>query len=254
MERRDPIGERYYKPLRRAEVFQGWLFPIGAVLSILILVVEERDLNGILVILFVVSVIAHFIAGTALRLYLNPRAEEQRRLDLLSNSYNVSLTHENAVGYFNNDAKNPLLRLGLSVMESSFFSSRIVGEMLFVERLKISLYFLVWILLALTRSIDLSWIVIATQAIFSEEVISRWLRMEWFSSRCKAVNMKLHRLFTTAQGLNNTRCHAQVLENFAEYEAVKSRASIAVSERIFEKRNPELSKEWETIKATLGVR
>ncbi|PND22846.1 hypothetical protein CN934_03305 [Ensifer sp. MMN_5] len=253
MERKDPVGEKYYKPLGVAEKISGWLFWVSATLSILTILVDAKPWGEILTVTFVVMVIANFVAGFLIRLWLAPRAEEQRRLDLLSNSYAVNLTHENAIGYFNNSEKNPIRRLALSVMESSFFTSKILGEMLRLERAKIALYFVFWISCISIRTADLSWVVVATQALFSEEIIAKYLRMEWYARRCEAVYTKLHRLITTTRVLNNSRCHAQVLENFSEYEATKARASIGLSERIFNNRNSSLSDEWNVIRRSLGL-
>lgn len=253
MERKDPVGKKYYRPLSLAESVSGWVFWVSAALSILTLFIKVEPWSQIFHIAFVVFVIGNFVAGFIIRLWLAPRAEEQRRLDLLSNSYAVSLTHENAVGYFNNNEKNPIRRLALSVMESSFFTKNIVAEMLLRERVKIGLYFVVWLICVLTRTAELSWIAAATQAVFSEELVAKWLRMEWLTRRSDAVYTKLHRLITTARGFNNSKCHAQVLESFSEYEAAKARASVALSEKIFKKRNPTLSSEWEKIRTSLGL-
>lgn len=254
MTRSDPIGEKYYRPLSWAERGSDLLFWISAILSIITLFLTAQPWSDFLQIAFVTFVIANFVIGYLIRLWLAPRAEERRRIDLLSNSYSVNLTHENATGYFNNDETNPIRRLTLSVMESSFFTKDIISEMLIWERVKIASYFLIWLICVLTRTAELSWIAVATQAIFSEELAAKWLRMEWLRLKSEEVFTKLQRLVTTANGFNNSIYHAQVLESFSEYEAAKARASTALSESIFEKRNPSLSAEWETIKASMGLK
>lgn len=253
MARHDPIGDKYYRPLASAETAASIIFWVAAALSIASLFVDASPWAHWLQISFLLSVVAAFILGFAIRLWLGPRAEEQRRLDLLSNSFGVKLTHENTVGYFNNNERNPVRRLALSVMESSFFTKNILEEMLRRERANVFLYFGVWLTCVLNRSTDLSVIVAGTQALFSEQVISKWLRMEYLCLRSGAVYQKLNRLIATAKGFNNSACHAQVYESFSEYEAAKSRASIGLSKRVFSRNNSRLSMEWDEVRASLNL-
>lgn len=254
MTRSDPIGKKYYRPLSRAEHVSTFLFWVSAILSIITLILTEQPWSEFLQMAFVTFVVALFVLGYFIRLWLAPRAEKHRRLDLLSNSYSVSLTHENATEYFNNNEKNPIRRLTLSILESSFFTKSILMEMLRWERTKIVFYFIFWLICVLTRRAELSWVAVATQAIFSEELVAKWLRMEWLRLKCEEVFNKLQRLVITANGFSNSNYHAQVLENFSEYEAAKARASTAVSESIFKKRNPALSAEWDAIRVSMKLK
>ncbi|MCV0428741.1 MAG: hypothetical protein K5905_25085 [Roseibium sp.] len=251
MGRKDPIGDKYFKPLVNTEKISGWVFWSCAALSIAALFVTTQPWKEITQTIFVILVIGNFIGGLAAKLWLSPRAEDQRRLDLLSNSFSVKLTHENAVGYFNNSEANPIQKLVLSTMESCFFTKSILSKMLPWERAKIGLYFVVWIACAVSRTADLSWIIVATQAIFSEEIIVKWLRMEWLRYKSEKIYKQIRNLVSTVEVFDNSICHAQALENFAEYETAKSRASVTLSEKIFFRLNPSLSAEWEDIKNSL---
>lgn len=254
MERYDPIGEKYYRPLALAEKLSSFSFWAAAILSIATLFSTTNPWNDWLKIAFVVFVVANFILGFTIRLWLSPRADEHRRLDLLSNSFDVKLTHENAVGYFNNSEKSPILRLALSVTESIFFTKNIVGKMLLWERGKIVAYSFLWLICVINRASDLSLIIVGTQVLFSEQIISKWLRMEYLYRRSDVLYQKFHLLFTTAKSFNNASSHAQVLGGFSEYEAAKARASIGLSTRIFKQNNSKLSKEWDDIRASLNFK
>ena len=251
--RNDPVGDRYFTPLRTVDMWSSVLFVGSALLSFAALFVTEGPWRNGVLIAFVILVLSNFVLGFYLRLTLAPKAEEMRRRDLLSDAYSVNLTHENATGYFNNDETNPIRRLAASIMESSFFTRSISGEMLKIERFKIAVYFLLWMIAVLVRSIDLSWIAVATQTIFSEQILSKWLRLEWLNRKCETVYDRLQRLVTTANTFDNKNTHAQVLECFSEYESIKSRATIVLSDRIFRKKNPSLSKEWDRIRNSVGL-
>lgn len=250
----DPIRDRYFKPLELAEQGSEAFFYVAAVLSFATLLVDKTVYPAgysIIQVLFVVSVIAVFFLGLGIRLYWTPRAEDQRRLDLLSNANGVPLTHEKTIGYYNNDQTTSTKRLGVATMENSHFSRAIALEMAKKERLKVCAYIASFIIVALYRNTDLAIAAASAQAVFSEQIVSRWLRLEWLRMRCDETYKKLYSIFQDAPNKNTT--NAKVLECFAFYETGKANAGIMLSSRVFERLNPSLSAEWETIKATLKI-
>jgi asparagine N-glycosylation enzyme membrane subunit Stt3 len=87
----DTVGDNYYKPLEQAEAVGAGLFWMVSILSIAALFVDKAAYPlayDILQIVFIVCVVLFFFQGQAQKLYLFPRAEDKRRQELLSNSYN----------------------------------------------------------------------------------------------------------------------------------------------------------------------
>ncbi len=252
--RHDPIGDQYFSPVRVADEVSGWLFYIAALLSFATLLVDKKEMPRIYDIvqaLFVLSVIAVFVIGIVIRLYLTPRAEDMRRKDLLSKAFSVPLTHEQTTGYYNNNQTNPIRFLGVAYMENSFFSKAVLLKMAKWERLKISIYITCFLIAVLNRSTDLAFAATAAAAIFSEQILSRWFRMEWLRSRCESTYNDLNSLFQSSP--NSTTLQAKVLEAATFYETGKANAAITLSESVFFKLNPTLSNEWERIKKMLGL-
>jgi hypothetical protein len=200
---------------------------------------------------FVFAVISVFIISIVCRLYLSPRAEDVRRSDLFTNSFNIDLTHETTTGYYNNDETNSFRRLALSVMESSFFTSRICQAMLLRTRIATATYLAAWLYLALSRETDLGLIAAGAQALFSEILLSKWLRLEWLRQRSEKVYTHLGQLLKTARSFNKELTRAQAVEYVSYYETSKSNAGVVLSDSIFKKLNPSLSAEWEKILKTL---
>ena len=189
LQRVDPV-DRYYKAVHLCEVVSHILFWIAAALSIAVLFLEKAThpvLYQITQIAFALSVIALFVIGLALRLYWSPRAEDQRRISLFSDSFDTALTHEKTVGIYNNPETEPLRRLGLSSMENCFFTRAITLEMLNRERVIVAAYIILFLVAVFIRNTDLAVIPIAAQAVFSEQLISRWLRLEWLAGRCNTI-------------------------------------------------------------------
>ncbi|MEI6069728.1 MAG: hypothetical protein WCP96_20510 [Methylococcaceae bacterium] len=250
----DPIRDRYFKPLEIAEVVADKLFYIAALLSFAALLVDQHGYPtgySIVLISFVLTVIIVFFLGLAVRLHWTPRAEDQRRLDLLSNAHGVPLTHEQTTGYYNNDQTDPLKRLGVAVMENSHFSRAIALEMAKTERIKVFVYLALFAIVLLYRNTDLVIAVAAAQAVFSEQIVSRWLRLEWLRVRCDNTYTHMYSIFQTSP--NRSTMNAKVLEYFTFYETGKANAGIMLSTKVFQKLNPSLSIEWEKIKTTLNI-
>lgn len=252
----DPIRARYYRPLELADDCSDWLFLAVAALSISALAVERTrtpELYDLVQGAFVIGVLALFFLSIGVRLYWTPRAEDKRRQDLLSNSFAVAITHEQTAGYYNNDQTNPLRRLCASLIENSFFSKNVALKMAHGERIRIAVYATVWIVALLNRNTDLALGAAMAQAVFSEQIVSRWIRLEWLRMRFERIYDGLYRLVQTTTNFNKDEIRVRVLEAFGDYETGKGYGGITLSAKIFERLNPSLSLEWAEIRKTLNL-
>lgn len=254
MSRSDPIRKSHYDAVSTADAVSDWLFYIAAALSLAFPFVEKTSYPVAfdwLQYLFALAVVLLFSIGLTSRLYLVPRAEDTRRKDFFSSAMGVSLTHNRTDGYYNNDLTNPLRRMAAQVLENSHFSKAIILRMLRVERTKTFVYLAVWLLFVIHRGTDLGWIVAAMQAVFGEQLLSKWVRMEWLRIRCEETFGKIFSLFQA--GANPLRFSTMTMEAVTAYESAKANAGIVLSSKIFNELNNELSTEWNTIKATLHI-
>lgn len=254
MSRSDPIRTNYFDAVQKAEKVTDWLFYLNALLSFCVLLVEQEthpDAYDVVLLLFSISVIAMFALGIMLRLYLTPRAEDKRRQDFFSSAFNVNLIHQQTDGYYNNDFKDPIKRMAAQVLENSLFSKEIALRMARRERVKVTVYALIWIVLLHNRRTDLGWIVAASQAIFSEQILSKLFRLEWLRIRFEKTFDDVFRLFQAKPSVAQFNAHA--LDALSMYETSKANAGITLSSTIFDDLNPTLSTEWDKVKATLKI-
>lgn len=254
MSRSDPIRERYFKAVERADGASDWLFYVSAVLSILSLLVERAAhpvAYAWLMGTFAAVVIALFVMGLVSRLYLTPRAEDVRRKDFFTSACGVRLTHEKTDGYYNNDLSNHIGRLAAQVLENSLFTRAISLQMVRRERVRVVAYALVWLVCLLYRQPDLGIVVAVSQAIFSEQLLSKWLRLEWLNRRSDKTFQDVYRLFTAKPAAAEFR--AMALDSFTLYETSKANAGITLSSNDFDRLNAELSAEWVRIKSELKI-
>lgn len=254
MSRHDPIRKKYYGALDIAEKVSNILFLFGALLSFVTLIIDKSKhalIYDIILILFSLSVASLFILGIFLRLYLTPRAEDKRRQDFYSNAFNLSLIHQKTDGYYNNDCIDPIKRVAAQTLENSLFTKNIALKMAQFERIKVITYVFIWLILLYNRRTDLGWILVATQVIFSEQILSKWLRLEWLRIRSENTFEEIYKLFQTKPAIPKFNAHA--LNAASLYESSKSTAAITLSSKIFDELNPSLSTEWDTIKENLKI-
>lgn len=254
MSRSDPIRDRYFKAVEIAEHISDWLFYVGAILSIAVLFVEKSEhpmIHEALWIAFVLVVLASFFVGIRLRLYWIPRAADQRNQDFLSSAWKVNLTHVQSDGYYNSDQGNPIRRVAAQVLENSHFTKAITARMIMFDRAKSILYIVGWLVCVLIRHTELDLIVAVAQTVFSEQILSKWFRLEWLHSRSEKTFETVFRLFQSSPG--DAEFNAMAVDAFAFYETSKANAAVTLSSKFFAQMNDSLSKEWEEIKTKLKI-
>jgi hypothetical protein len=117
-----------------------------------------------------------------------------------------------------------------------------------VERIKIAVYAALYALVILNRSTDLATIAVAAQIVFSEQIVSRWLRLEWFRRECERTYDNVYRQFQTKGQMD-----AFSIEALGQYEIAKATAAISLSSRIFQASAERADAEWARIRAALGL-
>lgn len=248
----DPIREKYFQAVETGERCSDILFYVGCVLSFITVFVERSHhprFYDATVVVFLLVTIAFFVIGIVTRLYLLPRAGDKRMQDFLSSTFGLNLTHERTEGYYNNDFTAPIKRLVAQLLENAFFTKSISLKMVRVERLKVFCYGVTWCVCVAYRRTDLGVILAATQAIFSEQIISKWIRLEWLRHRSETIFDNGYKLLQRVPAKDQFL--AATLELLVLYESTKANAATTLSARIFNDCNDELSNEWSSILATI---
>lgn len=248
--------EKYYNPIEVCEAWAGRLFVSGAILSIAALhsdIVKIGGLDQILNILFLISVVLHSVLTHFSGFYLIPRAENIRRKQLISNSLDIPLTSEHTYLYYNNEVAPSIIRLGVNVLENSFFGENVCNEMAKGERIKVLVYFCLWFFAILYRDTSIGLLLILTQILFSGDILIRWLKIELLRTKNESIYEKLYSLFLNKVDPENIKTIGSILDAFASYEAAKSSASIKQSTKIFNKINQKLTRDWSVIKDRLSI-
>lgn len=253
-ERSDPVGDRYYATVKNADHASDLLFYLTAFFSIAVLFIDQAAhpiWTHVVKAAFVLSVISLFSISLATRLHLSPRAEAKRRLDFFTNSLQVSMTHESSVGYFNNEETDPDRKMAAQLLENCHFTKSIAQKMVPFELTRVALYVVLWCICWLQLNVKIDLIAVATQVIFTEQIVSRAFRVFWLRLECEKIFDEVRDSF--ASGSSGNRFRAATLRSFTNYEAIKAIAGITLSSKTFDRENAKLSEEWEEIKKTIGL-
>jgi hypothetical protein len=247
----DPIGERYFRPLEQAETANDFLFYISAAASLSTPLIERREYpviydwaQGV----FIVSVIAYAIAGLVVRLYFSPRAQERRLHDFSAHAFGSPESPERTTNYYTTSSGKPAHRIAAQLLENAFYSKDTALRMAWWERGKLVVYAILFVSVMLARPSDLATVVIVAQIVFSEQLLSRYARLEWFRRQCERTYEDLLRLFE-----NQARLDVVAIEFFARYEVAKANAAITLSSAVFNKRKSANDQEWRKIAEQLKL-
>ena len=250
----DPIRKNYFKPIQVLEAWLSFLFWIGALLSIFSAVADDSpntSYSYIATVLFAIVIVIIFAITLIIRFYLSPRAADARRKDFIGNSFGINFDHIKTVGYYNNDESDPIRRMGLSVLENTFFTKSILAGMAPKIRIQTSLLMIGWLALVLFRETPILVVAIAAQVVFSAEVLERWWRIEWLRAKCERLYESFLQLFRS--NLSSDNFTAYIIRMFGEYECAKSVSDVLLDEKIFNRENNRLSNEWEDVKSNLRL-
>jgi hypothetical protein len=162
--------------------------------------------------------------------------------------FGVPLSHEQTTGYYNSSISGDYNRIAAQLLENSLYSKDTALAMAKVERTKIVIYIIIWLLVALNRGSDLAAVVVVAQIVFSEQLLSRWFGLEWLRREFERTYDELFRLLHSKAKLK-----VVVLEILGRYEFAKATAGITLSSHVFEKRSPATDAEWARIKKLLEL-
>lgn len=254
MDKRVDSLDKYYDKLNTLNDLCVWLFLINAIISILLFFLGNfHVLINVLNTIFIITTIIYFIADSYLSIYLIPSVEGKRRVNLISNSFDVPLDNETTNKYYNNNIEPSILKLGANVFENSLFAKEVTARMCVKERKKILVYVTLWVGALAFRNVDLELLTIISQTLFTSTLLTQWLKLEYLRNKNEEIYKCLYDLFLIYKDGKDKKLTAKFLDCFVSYEATKAYSGIKQSTEIFFEINDEFSQEWEKIKEKLNI-
>lgn len=248
--------DTFYRSVSLADAALHILFWSCAIASILIQIrppVFFPYQELVLGVGFVILVLLYGVTLFYLRSILLPKAERERCKQLLTDSLGVAMSTFQTKNYYNNNLPPSTTRLGLSLLENSFFGKSVTARMLITERIRALAYFFVWVAILIGAGHELPIVIIVTQIVFSGSVVYRWVNLEIFRHSLSRIFDDLYTLFLSGFDPSKDVDATRLLYILTDYESTKRSAAIKQSTRVFNMLNPSLSKRWENIKECLDV-
>jgi hypothetical protein len=243
----DALTRKFYAPLAFVEKFSNGCFWVAAALSIAVFFVEKASYpvaSNIAQAAFVVVVIVQFILGLWMRLSLSTRAQEKRIADFLSSAFQFPLLAQPSRGYFDNTELDAFRKIVASLIENLLFTKTILQVMFTRELLVVVTYSIVWLLSLLNRSADLALITALAQVVFSEQLLSRFIRIAWLRAKTEGMYEDAYAIIQSSPTASSAQFRARVIDCLLRYETAKAVAAVSLSTKVFRKLNPTLSAEW----------
>lgn len=250
----DPIKDRYFEPVERAERFSRSLFYLVALLSFAVLMVDQKASPAaydFVQISFAISVIALFVLSTGIRLYWLPRADDGRRADLITSVTGVPLLEARTSDFYVSKETTIIRRLAAHVLQNSLFTKAVCLRMLVAERIKLALYLVLFLIVWHKRSTDPAWTAVAAQVVFSEQLLSLWLRIEWLRTRCERTYESVYAVLQSDSSPHVL--YAQAMKWFVYYETSKANAGVVSSESVYNALKSTLEDDWSRVEAALKL-
>lgn len=214
------------------------------VVSMIISLILCFKFNNLMCILLIICHIFYVIFDTFNDMILKNYAENERRKTLLANSFDANITEKKTNGYYNNEEKKSLKKMGINSFESVLFSRNNSKIMIKNNALKFIFEILIWLIIILIVK-DKNIILCVTQCIFSTELLVNYLKLVYFYLKVNKIYGEFYKIFIT-EGYSK-KLETITLQYVFEYECLKNYSHILLSQRNFENNNVSWSNEWDNL-------
>lgn len=194
-------------------------------------------------------IIGLFVLSSIRNLYLFPKAESTRRVDLIDNSFGSRLSEENTVGYYTNEELAlGMVKFGANIFQNVFFTTHISRKMIVPEIVKLTVFGLAFFALAVYGFGRTDITIPVLQLLFSIHAIGGFIRFIIYWVRNESL---LNTLITHFDG--ESQNDPLILRLFSDYETNLAWSTILLSGRAFSKHNDTIEAAWQELKTKYKI-
>lgn len=243
--------QRLFDQVKNWRTFSDWMLAFSTLLAIIGTVLDAYAIASELLLnwinAFNALLIATYILGDIGSSYFQFKADSQRRLDLIDNSFDTNFSGRKSQGYFSNSTLTPgLYKLAVNCYENTLFSYNISRRMVPWIALKNIAIVSVFILAAALG--EKKMIVLIFELSLPVVLLQQLIRLWVFKQNNEKLLEEFQSLFEDLKNADPSTKYSQIIRNVTYYESNVSWASLSLSSKIFNQINDELSNEWELIK------
>jgi len=242
MQARDDFQNRYNISDWFAKV-AAICFWTNAAFAFLTLVIPDRA-KPLLLMMQVILALAYVVLTVIDNCSLWYEAEIGRIKDNIANAFSANLTEERTEGYYNNNQAPSIKKYAVNTYESAFYSREEAKAMRPCAIIKIAVAVGVVLLLTLLRTVDITWVLWAAQALFSSVVVIDCIQLIVFSYKMNSVCKQFYTQLITESRTATAEHEAILISCAVEYETTKMYFKVRLSQKVFKKLKSKLEGEW----------
>lgn len=241
--------EKLYKIVTALSSALNWLLIISTIISIIIIVLNNFNLDvnpniSLWLSRFLALVAIIFFILEIIQSQTYHQAEFQRKNDFIDNSLQTKLADSNSTNYYTNDEiSEGIYKMGVNCFENSFFTKNISSKML--EK-QITYTILIWVVLwcvILTTPNNVFIQVVLLALPFS--VANETRKLYRLNRSVESVFGTFKKIFSSTK---KSKRESLIIDNVINYEKSISYSSIPLNSKVFHELNDSLSIEWNNIK------
>jgi len=242
----------HFRTAGKADSCGSVIFYAVVLVSAALLIFPKPEIEAVAHPLLIVSAMLAIICTVFTTIH-QTEGNRALRATQLSDAFGAGVGEPIRQDYYNNVLPRTMRRLAATTLENTFFTKELLSQMATKERVKNGAYFVLLLILLVCRLTPTSWLLVVAQTLFSADLILKWIRLERFRIRASRAYTHLEQFFLQNGDTNRPNDMAVLLGAFTDYECAKDEAVIPLDERIFNKLNPTLSKEWEQEQKRLNI-
>ncbi len=215
----------------------------------------DKEFKFILEYVNVVSMTVYTFLSFYVDYQLFPSAEHIRRRDFIDNSFGTKLNIKQSEGYFSNDNKEfGVYKATTNLFENSLFTTNISKKMLPKKVVLSTIFIAVIVFLAMNGFSNTQLAVPILQIFLSANVLGELIKLFIFVKKNEEYFDALRSIFTNDDFKSEPEKYLPVfLKTYLDYETNLAWGMILLDDKIYNKINPELSVEWESIKSKFKI-
>lgn len=241
MSKRDDLTD-LYKKSEITSIVGKFLFVANIILACIAFAFSSTSWFDVIII--VELIVSLLFAATDIldEVWFLHDAQRERRKSFLSNSLGTDLSEYKTDGYYNNNHNPSVIKMGINCFENVFFSKNLAAKRALLEFCKALSCILLFILSCILVK-DINIILVISQFIFSGILFFNAIRSLAFNIQVKQLYERFRNEFIVS-GINTDNQLIIIIDCVMEYECLKSSSHIMLSNKVFNKNNPDWSSTW----------
>lgn len=243
-----------YKSIGTIRKISNCTFWLILVLSVLPVALNkfcsDHNLMHLVNILNMIGITIYFILEIVIEYILLPIADSKRRDDFIDNSFGSMIATNASIGYYDNDDLNPgLYKVAVNLFENCYFTYALIRIMTTRKIVTPSVMLLLIGTIAYYGFKEVPFALTILQTLFSTSILGELIKHMILINRLSNIQDAWVSLFHLEDLKNNTtQYQPQIYRYWLQYETLNSKINANIPEVVFQRNNPQLTKEWKKMK------